>query len=80
MTDNNFTFFINNQEDLFNHYPKKYVLIREEKVEKVAASYEEAFLFAMRNHMEQGTYIIQETARKMSDIAENFYSLNVTFQ
>lgn len=80
MTDNNFSFFLNNQEDLFSRYPQKYVIIKSETVVKVANSYEEAFLYAMRNHMEQGSYIIQETAKRMSDIAENFYSLNVSFK
>lgn len=80
MADHNFSFFLNNQEDLFALYPKKYVLIKSENVEKVANSYEEAFLYAIRNHMEQGTYIIQETAKSMSDIAEKFYSLNVSFK
>lgn len=80
MADNNFSFFLNNQEDLYSRYPKKYILIESEKVIKVASSYEEAFLYAMRNHLEQGSYIIQETARNMADIAENFYSLNVSFK
>lgn len=80
MSDLNFSFFLNNQEDLYSKFPKKYVLIKSEKVEFVANSYEEAFLYAMHNHMEQGSYIIQETAKTMSEIAENFYSLNVSFK
>lgn len=37
MVDNNFSFFLNNQEDLFSQYPKKYILIESEKVIKVAS-------------------------------------------
>lgn len=80
MADGNLSFFLNNQENLYTQYPKKYLLIESEKVVKVADSYKEAFLYAMHKHMKQGSYIIQETAKNLSDIAENFYSLNVSFK
>ena len=79
MLNTNFSFFLDNQKDLYSRYPKKFILIRDGKIEIVTDSYRDAFVYAVRNHFEQGSYIIQESAKDMDDVAENFYSINVSF-
>lgn len=80
MSDTIFSFFLDNQQNLYNKFPKKFILIRSEKVVKITDTYKEAFLYAVNSHMEEGTYIIQESVKDLADIAEKFYSHNVTFE
>ena len=79
MSNPDFVFYTNNQADFFTRYPKKFLLIREEAVVMVANSYKEAFLYALHHGFEPGSYIIQESSKELSDIAEYFYSHNVSF-
>lgn len=80
MSNPDFVFFLNNQAKFFSLYPKKYLLIKDERIIKAANSYKDAFLFAIHQGFKEGSYIIQESTKDLTDIAENFYSHNVSFK
>lgn len=62
MNDNsikkNFDFYLDNCEELYKKYPGKYLIIKDEKVDKVFETIEEAFEYA-KNNLKLGEYIIQ---------------------
>ena len=80
MSNPDFVFFLNNQATLYSQFPSKFILIRKESVVKVFDSYKAAFLYALHQGFDPGSYIIQESAKDLSEVAENFYSLNVSFK
>ena len=80
MKDLNFLFFIDNQQKLSEEFPRKYLLIHNESIEAVLDSYEEAFLYAQRHGLSKGSYLIQQSSEELDEVAEVFYSHNLSFK
>lgn len=62
----NFEFYLKKCEELYKKYPRKYLIIKDEKVDKVFETIEEAFEYA-KNNLKLGEYIIQRCDNKKED-------------
>ena len=79
LLDQEFDYFIENQQDIFKKYGNKYVIIKDKQV---AASFEDEItaIIESRNKFDKGTYIIQKSGPDSSVYSLNSHISTITFQ
>jgi len=78
MLENDFKFFKDNHQRLFDEYPNKYLVIKEKTVIATADNFEDALSQAKMQGLELGTFLIQYCSEGESSYTQSFHS-RVTF-
>ncbi|HBB00735.1 MAG: hypothetical protein A2W86_11825 [Bacteroidetes bacterium GWD2_45_23] len=73
MPDKNFKYFTDNHDKLFNLYPNKNIVIKDEEVKFASDSFDEALSFAAE-HYELGTFLIQLCTKDKEGYTQTFHS------
>lgn len=78
MLEKEFEYFTRNHSELFNHYPNRYLVIKDEKVLYAEDSVKHALEVSNRNGLVPGTYIIQKCEEGVDSYTQVYHS-RVTF-
>lgn len=70
---NEFKYYLDNQDLLIKEYLNKFLIIKEEKVQEIFNSHDEAFEYAIKK-FELGTFIIQHCVPGDSGHTQTFHS------
>lgn len=73
MQEEDFKFFRNNRNKLFEQYPNKQLVIKDHEVKYASDSIDDALDFAMK-HFELGTFIIQLCTEGEEGYTQTFHS------
>lgn len=74
MLEDEFKYFKDNHDYLFEKYPNKHIVIKGRKVLHADCTFEESLLWARDNGLEVGTFIIQLCSAGESGYTQTFHS------
>ena len=69
-----FKYFVDNHDTLFNLYPNKHLVIQNGKVIIASDTFEDALNKALEKGLELGTFIIQECTEGEEGYTQRFHS------
>lgn len=74
MLQDEFTYFVNNHDEIYAMYPNKFVVIQGKQVVLAETSFEKALESALSKGLDAGTFIIQECTEGDSAYTQTFHS------
>lgn len=74
MLEDEFKYFKENHEYLFEKYPNKYLVIQNKSVVETADSFEKALIAANHNGLELGTFLVQLCSKGEEGFTQSYHS------
>jgi len=78
MLEQEFKFYIENQNDLVKNYQGKYLIIKDQQIKGSFDSKTDAY-FSGKENFEFGTFLIQKCEPGNMQFSQTYYTQNVTF-
>lgn len=69
-----YNYFTEHHSELFEKYPEKFLIIKDESVKGYADGFEEAYQLAADMNLEIGSFLIQECAKDLDSLVQTYVS------